>query len=66
VPILAPLTDDQRETVAASLTRKVFRAGELLIKQGDVGTEFIIIEAGEVVCIENKKVRRWCASRTRR
>jgi CRP-like cAMP-binding protein len=50
------MTDEQRETVAAALTRKLFKADELLITQGDIGTEFIIIEAGEVVCIENKKV----------
>ena len=34
---------------------KVFAAGDLIIKEGDDGNEFFIVEEGEVVCTKTKE-----------
>lgn len=54
IPILAPLTDDQRVLVANTLKRIRFKSNDIIIKQGDIGQTFYIIEEGEVVVREHR------------
>lgn len=49
VPILAPLNDEQRSKLSDSLKTMSFNAGELIIKQGDKGDNFFILEEGQAV-----------------
>ena len=49
VPILAPLTDEQRSKLSDSLKTMSFNTGEVIIKQGDKGDNFFILEEGHAV-----------------
>jgi CRP-like cAMP-binding protein len=50
VPILFNLTDAQLLDVAAHLESKAIAPGEVVIKQGEVGDSFYIIEEGTFTC----------------
>jgi cAMP-dependent protein kinase regulator len=61
IEILKSLTDSEREKVADSLKVQVFKPEEVIIKQGDAGNHFYIIEEGEAKCVkvfnnENKEL----------
>lgn len=49
VPILAPLSDEQRSKLSDSLKTMSFHPGEVIIKQGDKGDNFFILEEGEAI-----------------
>lgn len=50
VPILESLTDYERLQAADALSPQNYREGEVIIRQGDDGDVFYIIEEGEAVC----------------
>ena len=50
VSILGGLTPYERMTVADALKERTFPAGTTVLQEGDVGSEFYIIENGEVKC----------------
>jgi cAMP-dependent protein kinase regulator len=50
VPLLASLTPNERQTIADALKPVTFAAGETIIRQGDEGSTFFILEKGHVVC----------------
>lgn len=54
VPILNSLSDMEKMQLADALKVKVYKAGDLIIKEGDDGDDFFIVEEGEVVCTKNK------------
>mmetsp|Transcript_12584 Transcript_12584/g.36094 ORF Transcript_12584/g.36094 Transcript_12584/m.36094 type:complete len:828 (+) Transcript_12584:118-2601(+) len=47
VALLKRLPKDQHPLLAAACIRQDFRAGQVVIKQGDVGAEFFVIKTGE-------------------
>jgi CRP-like cAMP-binding protein len=53
VPILAPLPKNVRAKVATALERKTYKDKAFIIKQGEVGDSFYIIEKGEVIVKEH-------------
>ena len=48
VKLLSDLTDAEREEVARVMERRIYAPEEIIIRQGDPGDEFFIIESGEV------------------
>eukprot|EP00854_Cymbomonas_tetramitiformis_P013461 gene13461-15908_t len=48
VPLLSKLTADQRTKLAKGLMIKSFNDGEYVIRQGDQGSSFFILERGQV------------------
>ena len=52
VPILAPLSDTQKKTIAEALKRKAFKAGEFVFHKGDQGDNFFIVETGNFVVLD--------------
>ena len=54
VPILNSLSDMEKMQLADALKVKVYKSGDLIIKEGDDGDDFFIVEEGEVVCTKNK------------
>ncbi len=58
VPLLAPLTSQQRLALCTAFTAVSIRAGEGVIKKGEDGDTFYIIEEGAcVVVADDGKVR---------
>jgi serine/threonine protein kinase/CRP-like cAMP-binding protein len=53
VPVLAPLPHNTRVRIASALVRVVYSPGEFIIRQGEIGDAFYIIENGEVVVKEH-------------
>jgi CRP-like cAMP-binding protein len=51
---LDPLSNDQIAKLAGALEVCNFEDGEYIIKQGDVGESFYIIESGNVKCTQIK------------
>eukprot|EP00002_Diphylleia_rotans_P033499 TRINITY_DN7130_c0_g1_i1.p2 TRINITY_DN7130_c0_g1~~TRINITY_DN7130_c0_g1_i1.p2 ORF type:complete len:1117 (+),score=203.68 TRINITY_DN7130_c0_g1_i1:4043-7393(+) len=49
VPILEPLSEAERYRVADSLEPMTFRDSELIIREGEMGDAFYILESGEAV-----------------
>lgn len=47
VPLLEPLTPYERSKIADALETRKFAPGELIIKEGDPGHAFYILESGE-------------------
>nr|CCA18200.1 cAMPdependent protein kinase regulatory subunit put [Albugo laibachii Nc14] len=50
VPLLESLSEYERLTVADALKAETFHDGEVIIRQGDDGNHFYIIEEGTAVC----------------
>jgi len=50
VPILSTLSKYERFRLADALQSQSFKDGETIIKEGDAGDVFYIVEKGEVVC----------------
>lgn len=56
-PAFSRLTASNLAAVADSMELRSFEAGEAIIKQGDVGTEFFVIAKGEVdILVDGKQV----------
>ncbi|ORX95649.1 camp-dependent protein kinase regulatory subunit [Basidiobolus meristosporus CBS 931.73] len=49
VPLLASLESYEKHKIADALETLVFEDGEVVIRQGDIGQNFYIIEAGEAI-----------------
>ena len=47
------LTDDQLTEITFHLKEEVFSAGDVIIREGDTGTEFFIVEMGKV-CVRKR------------
>lgn len=54
VPILRPLTERQRVAIATSLQERIYNKDDMIVKQGDMGDTFYIIEEGEVQVREHR------------
>lgn len=52
IPLLKGLTAHERALIADCLERKIFQDGELVIKQGDAGDRFYLVERGEAVATQ--------------
>ena len=50
VKILSSLDEDERRICASSLKRIHYNAGQVIVRQGDKGKDFYIVEKGEVLC----------------
>eukprot|EP01102_Stenamoeba_stenopodia_P020656 TRINITY_DN813_c0_g1_i1.p1 TRINITY_DN813_c0_g1~~TRINITY_DN813_c0_g1_i1.p1 ORF type:complete len:460 (-),score=93.64 TRINITY_DN813_c0_g1_i1:280-1659(-) len=49
VPILASLTPEERKQVADALVPVEFQPGDVIVKQGELGDTFFIVETGEAI-----------------
>lgn len=54
VKLFESLSDMEKMQMADALKPVTFAADELIIKEGDVGNAFYIVEDGEVICTKNK------------
>jgi len=54
VPILNSLSEMEKMQLADALKVKIYNKGDCIIKEGDDGDDFFIVEEGEVVCTKNK------------
>mmetsp|Transcript_15859 Transcript_15859/g.51973 ORF Transcript_15859/g.51973 Transcript_15859/m.51973 type:complete len:718 (-) Transcript_15859:2059-4212(-) len=52
VPILSPLTGEERMRVSEALHEKDFKPGEMVVKQGEAGELFYIVMKGEAAVTE--------------
>lgn len=55
VPIFAGMTDDQLTRIGSICERRVFRSGEMVVREGDQGDEMYLVfsgQAGVSKCIE--------------
>ena len=50
VKVLNNLTEKERREVADALTRKSFNTGQVIVRQGDRGNDFYIIEGTKLSC----------------
>lgn len=48
VPLLEPLAPDDLERLAAAAQRQIFARGEAIVREGDEGSSFYVIERGAV------------------
>jgi len=56
VPLLASLTPYERATVADALEPCKFEDGDVIIRQGELGDMFFIIEEGEVIVTQTRSI----------
>ncbi|KAL5527167.1 hypothetical protein ACEPAG_5958 [Sanghuangporus baumii] len=49
VPLLSSLSAEERSKIADALTSKVYLDGDKVVKQGDIGDSFFLVEEGEAV-----------------
>lgn len=49
IPLFASLTEDEKETLAASMSRRTFRKDSILIEQGDTVASLMIVRSGAVL-----------------
>ena len=49
VPLFARLTEDEKEALASTMTRRTFRNGEVLVEQGHVLKSLMILRSGVAV-----------------
>jgi small-conductance mechanosensitive channel/CRP-like cAMP-binding protein len=53
IALFVSLTEDEKEALAATMTRRTFRKGEILAKQGETLTSLMIIRSGAAVITRN-------------
>lgn len=58
IPILNPLTSDQKELILSALITQMWNCGQNIIKEGEIGDMLYIIKEGYVICYENKIEKR--------
>ncbi|BCG99849.1 hypothetical protein MesoLj131b_18490 [Mesorhizobium sp. 131-2-5] len=46
VPLFAPLTEDEKEALASTMTRRTFRKGDVFVEQGSVLKSLMILRSG--------------------
>ncbi|MBY5710563.1 mechanosensitive ion channel family protein [Rhizobium leguminosarum] len=49
VPLFSSLTEDEKETLAASMTRRTFKKDAILIEQGDTVASLMIVRSGALI-----------------
>jgi CRP-like cAMP-binding protein len=49
IPLFASLTEDEKEALASTMTRRTFRKGETLAEQGQVLKSLMIVRSGVVI-----------------
>jgi small-conductance mechanosensitive channel len=49
VPVLAPLSDDVHQALAAAARERLYGDGEVVVREGDAGTTLCIVQRGRVV-----------------
>ena len=49
ISLFAPLTEDEKETLAASMSRRTFKKDSVLIEQGDTVASLMIVRSGALV-----------------
>lgn len=49
VPLFARLTEEEKETLASTMTRRTFHQGDVLIEQGNVSKSLMILRSGVAV-----------------
>ena len=54
VKVLATLSEGERREVASALKRVSFNTGQVVVRQGDRGDDFYIVESGELLCTAQK------------
>ena len=52
VPILGNLEENERMEVAEALEQQEYKDGDVIIKEGDSGNTFYIVERGSVKCVQ--------------
>ena len=52
--VLESLTENERREIASALTRKSYNTGQVIVRQGDRGDDFYIVEEGELLCTAQK------------
>jgi len=57
VPVLTSLTKYERFRIADSMKTLEFEDGQVIIKEGDAGNEFYIIEKGSVACTKRMPIK---------
>ncbi|RFB80931.1 cyclic nucleotide-binding domain-containing protein [Methylovirgula sp. 4M-Z18] len=57
IPIFASLTEDEKEALAATMTRRTFRKDEILVKQGDVLTSLMVLRTGVAAVTQSDHMR---------
>lgn len=57
-PFLDPLSNDQIGKLAGALESCTYEAGQYIVRQGDAGETFFIIEDGNVKCTQMKATGR--------
>ena len=63
VPLLAHLTDNEREAIVEECVDKTYEKGDAIIRRGEVGNLFFIVKEGEVHCLVNEQlVKTYAAS----
>lgn len=48
LPLLASLTDDEKEALSTAMARRTFRKGDVIARQGDVMNSILIVRSGIV------------------
>ena len=54
VKVLASLSEEERRDIASCLKRVSFNSGQVVVRQGDRGEDFYIVESGELLCSAQK------------
>lgn len=57
IPLFASLTEDEKEALASTMTRRTFRKGETLAEQGEVLKSLMIVRSGVVTVNRHDGVR---------
>lgn len=52
MPLLESLTNDEKEVLSSQMTRRVFRKGSVIARQGEILTSLLIVRSG-IVSIES-------------
>lgn len=64
MPLFATMSEAELALLASRLTPQRFRAGEAIIRQGEIGEKFYVIESGRVeVSVEHNGEQRVVAQR---
>ena len=58
IPLFASLTEDEKEALASTMTRRTFRKGEILAEQGDVLKSLMIVRSGVVAVNRREGARK--------
>ena len=57
IPLFGTLTDDEKEALASTMTRRTFRKGEVLAEQGTVLKSLMVVRSGVMAVIRREQMR---------